>query len=464
MLRFAVLFCLVAASVQAAERFPGQDWNRVAPDSQGWSADGLARARAWSQRVGPTAAVMIVHRGAVVAEWGDTTTKSNLHSVRKSLLSALIGIAVSEGKLDLAATLDQLGIDDNAPALTPAEKAASVHDLLKARSGVYHPALYETPQMAASRPPRGTHPPGTFWYYNNWDFNALGTIYEQATGDSIFTAFDRRIARPIGMQDYQPVDGEYVTGKDSIHRAYPIRMSARDLARFALLYLRKGEWNGQRIVSADWVAASAEGYSAASFGSRYGYMWWVDFIDIGTTPTVKLPPGSYSAQGFLGQYAFIIPAFDLVIVHRINSDRLTGDAYATGQVPGLRGFARLLWLILSAAGAVDIGPDATLEAARGTRLTGAELERTLSGATLHFERNGAFQARVQADGVISYRRGPALAEYETARWSIEEDRFCRARTQPRPAKDCHAVVLDGASVQLYDKNGLMEWNAGLTRE
>ena len=86
--------------------------------------------------------------------------------------------------------------------------------------------------MAKQRPARGSHEPGTFWYYNNWDFNALGTIYEHATGTGIYDALDRLIAKPIGMQDYRPEDGVYFPGAASIHRAYPLRMSARDLARF----------------------------------------------------------------------------------------------------------------------------------------------------------------------------------------------------------------------------------------
>lgn len=249
---------VLAGVAHAAERFPGHDWNRAEPDALGWSRSGLAAARAWSEQVAPSAAVMVVQHGQVVAEWGDTQTKSNLHSVRKSLLSALIGIAVAESKIDLRATLDTLGIDDNAPALTPMEKRATVHDLLAARSGIYHAALYETAAMAAARPARGSHPPASFWYYNNWDFNALGTIYERATAEGIFNAFDRLIARPIGMQDYQPADGTYIRGGDSIHAAYPIRMSARDLARFALLYLRDGRWNGRQVVPADWVKASTQ--------------------------------------------------------------------------------------------------------------------------------------------------------------------------------------------------------------
>ena len=89
------------------------------------STEKLAEAKAWSQRVEPTAAVMVIQHGRVVAEWGDTAVKSNLHSVRKSLLSALIGIAVDEHRIDLNAGIGSLGIDDNAPNLTEAEKAAT---------------------------------------------------------------------------------------------------------------------------------------------------------------------------------------------------------------------------------------------------------------------------------------------------------------------------------------------------
>jgi CubicO group peptidase (beta-lactamase class C family) len=86
--------------------------------------------------------------------------------VRKSLLNALVGIAVDRRQIDHDATLGALGIDDNAPSLSAMEKTATVRDLLEARSGVYHPALYEKRRMAELRPPRFSHPPGTFWYYN----------------------------------------------------------------------------------------------------------------------------------------------------------------------------------------------------------------------------------------------------------------------------------------------------------
>jgi CubicO group peptidase (beta-lactamase class C family) len=312
----ALLLCHDALAQQG---LPGADWDRLPPAKSGWSEAGLADARQLADRMHATG-VMIVHHGAVVGEWGDTQRRTELASVRKSFLSALIGIAVAEGKISLDSTLAQLGIDDNPPSLTDLEKTATVRMLLQARSGVYHPALYETAAMAKARPPRGSHAPGTFWYYNNWDFNVLGTIYERATGTGIYDALDRQIAKPIGMQDYRPSDGEYFTGPDSIHRAYPIRMSARDLARFALLYLHKGAWGGKQIVPAPWVAESTQPYSDAGGGAiprGYGYLWW-------TAPR-KPHPGLFgemwlSALGAGGQYGFVKPALDLVVVLRVDRD------------------------------------------------------------------------------------------------------------------------------------------------
>ena len=185
---------------------PGVEWARAdSPEMLRWSSAKLAAAQAYAKRIG-SAAVMVVDNGVVVAAWGDVTHKYFCHSMRKSLMSALYGIYVAEGKIDLTATLKDLGIDDLTP-LTEVEKTATVKDLLSARSGVYIEAAGESSGMKALRPARGSHAPGTFWYYNNWDFTALGTIFDQLSGEkNIYTAFDRRIADPIGMQDYDPAD------------------------------------------------------------------------------------------------------------------------------------------------------------------------------------------------------------------------------------------------------------------
>src|SRR4029434_4997142 len=131
-----------------------------------------------------------------------------------------------------------------------------VIDLLQARSGVYLPAAAEAKEMRDARPARASHAPGTFWYYNNWDFNVLGTIFRQATGEDIFKAIDQRIARPIGMQDYRPKDGVYGLEVYSVHPAYGFRVSARDLARFGLLYLHRGRWRDKQLIPQSWVEAS----------------------------------------------------------------------------------------------------------------------------------------------------------------------------------------------------------------
>ena len=256
-------------------RYPGESWQVVAsPAELGYSAEALAEARAYTETIN-TAAVMVIVDGAVLDQWGETERKFNVHSIRKSFLSALYGIHVAEGNIDLSATMADLGIDDNEPSLTDVEKTATVHMLLKARSGVYHPALYETAGMAARRPPRHSHEPGSFWYYNNWDFNTSGTIFRNQTKTDIHHEFKRRIGDPIGMQDYDPSDGTYVTGADSVHPAYPFRMTARDMARFGLLFLREGEWDGEQIVPRDWVRDSVTSYSDAGGSGGYGYMWWV---------------------------------------------------------------------------------------------------------------------------------------------------------------------------------------------
>jgi CubicO group peptidase (beta-lactamase class C family) len=304
----------------------------------------LAAAKAYADSI-DTAAVVIVDAGIVISQWGETATKFNVHSIRKSLLSALYGIAVAKGQIDLNATLEQLQIDDNEPSLTAVEKQARVIDLLKARSGIYHAALYETPAMKAEKPPRGSHPPRSFWSYNNWDFNALGTIYEKQAHDSIYHSFDTQIAQRIGMEDFDPKEQEYVTGPDSIHRAYPFRMTARDMARFGLLFLRSGRWRDAQVVPAQWVRDSTTAYSVADGIARdsysgYGYLWWVA-VNGNHYPKVELPDGSFSAWGAGGHFIAIIPALNVVVVHRVNTDD-------PAKKVTLEQFGELLRLILAA--------------------------------------------------------------------------------------------------------------------
>jgi CubicO group peptidase (beta-lactamase class C family) len=322
----------VDANAQSSA-LPSAEWKRLAePEQAGWSGENLAKIRDSLEQIGSTSA-MIVQHGVVVAAWGDIAHRSNLHSCRKSLLNALIGIAVADGKINLDDTLAKLGIDDKKPSLTEEEKQATVRELLEARSGVYHPTVYETLGMEEKKPPRGSHAPGTFWYYNNWDFNTLGYIYEQATGKKIFDAFSREIAQPIGMQDFRVHDGHYFTGSDTRFPAYPFEMSARDLARFALLYLRGGKWNGTQVVPEDWVKASTHPYSDSESGG-YGYLWWTGDSASGAPQEIVFPKGSFWAEGSLGQYAVVVPSLDLIVVNRVD-EKMTKRTVHKGQMSQL---------------------------------------------------------------------------------------------------------------------------------
>jgi CubicO group peptidase (beta-lactamase class C family) len=310
------------------------------PAQAGWSAPKLAEARAFSTTIN-TAAVMLVAGGKVVDAWGEIARPYNVHSIRKSFLSALYGIHDAEGRIDLEATLAQLGIDDK-EGLTEKEKLATVHQLLAARSGIYHPSGYESPNMLAIKPARHSHGPGVNWCYNNWDFNALGTIYRQLTGADIYADFKARIADPIGMQDLVlDRDCKYIPLEASNHPAYPFRSTARDLARFGELFLRRGAWNGVQIVPEAWVADSVAPISNAGLAGSYGYMWWVarDGIHF---PNARVPEGTYSARGAGGHYVVVIPKLDAVVVHRVDTD-IPGNQVSSGR------FGMLLRRILAAA-------------------------------------------------------------------------------------------------------------------
>ncbi len=296
-----------------APRFPVKTWQKFAtPEEAGWSSEKLEEVRNLSEVIG-SAAVMILYDGVVVAEWGEVERRFQCHSMRKSILSALYGVAVEKGQIDLKESLGAVGIDDDT-ALTAEEKTAKISDLLKARSGVYLPAAFESEEMKEARPKRGSHKPGSFWYYNNWDFNALATIYNRKTKGDLFKAFKSQFADPLQMQDFDLRHTYYhLEAHNSRHAAYSFRMSARDLARFGLLFLNEGAWNGRQIISTDWVRESTKAYSWSEDSlSGYGYMWW-RFLG----PTAQL--GTYAAAGYGGHRIIVVPKARLVMIHRSNT-------------------------------------------------------------------------------------------------------------------------------------------------
>lgn len=296
--------------------YPGVAWDRApSPEDLGWSSSLLREAREYSNGMG-SGAVMIIDRGILVEEWGATSADWIVQSVRKSFMSALYGIAHAQGLVDLDATMADLGIDDSVPpSLTATEKQATVEMLLQARSGIYHEAAAESQGMKDTRPVRGSHAPGTFHYYNNWDFNAAGTILRQLTGTDTFEALEEQIAAPLQMQDFEADDGIYQYEPVSEHPAYHFAMSARDMARFGLLYLRDGRWRDSQIVPAEWVTRSMVRHSEANSNWDYGYMWWLAKPGVFGNHTV------WQAAGGSGHAIYVVDDMDVVVVHRVDYNK-----------------------------------------------------------------------------------------------------------------------------------------------
>ncbi len=313
------------------------------PEDAGWSSQKLSEAETYFNSLNSTAGIAI-YNGKVLFSWGDVASNTSIHSVRKSLLSGMYGPFIENGTIDLDKTLEDLSIVDF-PPLTDVEKQATVNHLFTSRSGVYLRAGEESWNMRRQRPDRGTHPAGSFFYYNNWDFNVLGTIFNNETEVDLFENFEKTMAKPLEMEDFSlDYTGYREETSRSIHPSYLFRMSARDLARFGQLYLQEGKWEGDQLIPKDWIKESTTVKAPVSSNPiyDYGYMWWV------ATEGPLSELGLYSAVGRYGQSIDIIPEMNLVFVHRVDSDRLPFRFFRRGVSQSKR--LTLLEMIVDAKG------------------------------------------------------------------------------------------------------------------
>ena len=325
---------------------PGASWLQVEdPATRGWDVEGLERVRREASRIGTTA-LLVIDDGRLVLSFGASQARWYVASQRKSILSAMFGAYVESGVIDLQATLDELGIDDIDPPLTDDQKQATVEHLLTSSSGICHDA--------AAAGDDGCVPgsaPGERFGYNNFDFNVLGTIFREQTGEDIFANFAERFAGPLQMEDFDPVrDGRYQYEEVSRHPAYVFDMSARDLARFGLMMLRQGRWNHAEVVSESWIEESTRAQIETDtclddLCAEYGYMWWRHAPEIWTRFGLAAPARSFSAVGSFVQRVEVFVDRDLVIVHRAHPvfGRLR-------PVPGRRDYRELIAAILRAQG------------------------------------------------------------------------------------------------------------------
>ena len=293
---------LYAITLQARPIYPkaGEDWDRAKPSKYGFNDRKVKELRRYIIDSMQTTGLMIIVGGECIFQYGNIESVSYIASCRKSILSILYG---------------------NHGGLLPIEQKAKVLHLIQARSGVYHQASNSGSALDNPKrvPERGSIKPGTKFLYNNWDFNAAGTVFEKMTGKSIYTAFEEDLALPLGFQDWDISQQRYGGNKKrSIHPAYHIYISTRDMARLGYLMLRKGEWEDKEIITKDWhrkmIAVSTKPKEVSKrehFG--YGYMWWL-YND--KNPALK---GAYAAHGAGGQYITVIPELDMVIAHKTDA-------------------------------------------------------------------------------------------------------------------------------------------------
>lgn len=323
---------LAAANCFAADEepaFPGTEWQRVAPRDAGFSEARIAALRTWLDTQNTTGLV-VVSKGRVVLEHGDVARVSKVASVRKSILAMLYGRYVEDGTIDLERTVADIGLDDLTPFL-PAERDATLRHVLMARSGIYLPS--GTPSLDPLIPARGSHAPGRFFQYQNWDFNAAGAAFETLTGRDVFDALESNLARPLDMQDFDRArQRKNDMAPASRFPEYAMYLSARDMARVGLLMLHRGNWNGAQLVPADWVdeittlvtpqSEIKPVVSGPTFANRWGYgmLWWVwDAPNVRGAVTGPYQ-GAYTAMGAYGQYITVLPVLDLVVAHQVAFD------------------------------------------------------------------------------------------------------------------------------------------------
>ena len=172
---------------------------------------------------------MVISRGHVVFEYGDTKLVSKVASVRKSMLSLLYAVEMQKGvKFDLDQTVVQLGLEDKTPFLE-SERHATLQQLLMARSGIFIRSGNDEQDKLS--PKRGSSYPGLRWFYNNWDFDAAGIAFEKIAQQDIFDALRGDLAVPLRFQDFDRLRQRKNDLENSTHFEYATYLSTRDLAR-----------------------------------------------------------------------------------------------------------------------------------------------------------------------------------------------------------------------------------------
>lgn len=248
---------------------------------------------------------------------------ANVKSAAKSILSALVGIAIDQGLIqDVHQPIGPYFPDLLAGEANRAKRAITIEDLLTMRSGLEgtsnrnYGAWVQSPHWVRYILTRELLSiPGTDMDYSTGNTHLLSAILTKAARGSTWQFADRHLARPLGFSLARwPTDpqGVYFGGNDML-------LTPRQMVAFGELYLRGGESGGRRIVSEEWIRASVVPRAQSRWsGQEYGYGWWI-------RPLAGYE--SFHAWGFGGQFIFVVPALDLVVVS--TSSPTTGEGRRT---------------------------------------------------------------------------------------------------------------------------------------
>jgi CubicO group peptidase (beta-lactamase class C family) len=303
-----------------------------------------------------TLAYLVVHRDRLVHEryfhGAGRHTRQTSFSVAKSFLSTLVGIAIDEGRI--GSVTDP--VTDYLPELAardPRFRRITLRHLLTMSSGIgYQERSLPLPwgddvntyygtdlRDLALRGTRVEGPPGQRWNYNNYHPLLLGMVLERATGMRVSDYLAARLWRPLGAEADATwsLDSER-SGFEKLESG--LNATPADYARFGQLFLHRGEWGGTRIVSERWVAAATAADTTTDPAGHYQYFWWVD----------EERPGRFYALGNYGQYLYVAPDADTVVVR-------LGRDWGVGRQQALASFRDLADRLARASGHPDPLPD-----------------------------------------------------------------------------------------------------------
>jgi len=338
-----ILVCLpVSASEKRIPVFPGDTWQTATPESQGVDSAILHQAldylHANSNGVGTDEAV-IVRNGYLIWEGPGANNVHEIYSCTKTFTSTVLGVLATDGVLD---------VDDYAVEYLPSlddqypEYAKIKFSHLASMTSGYNSIMgdgwrfYETDRakhheyvLSFTTPGPPMFAAGTSFKYHDPAVHILGYILTKAADEPLEKIFRKRIAEPIGMRQFEWSDYGY---RDGILFNNPagtpgkdqggVYSSPRDLARYGLLYLNKGNWNGRQIIAQSFVERATSTQVPAEMKTKYydltgrfGFFWWTNGIRAdGTRPWPSAPQKTYAAHGAGRNYIFVIPEWNMVIV------------------------------------------------------------------------------------------------------------------------------------------------------